>query len=92
MRRVNSVEKGIYRFKKHFISSLATVHPEFPVHLWCILLPVANAMLNLLRPFRLNSRLSIEESLVGIFDYNKSPTSLPGCKVLAYELPGQRNT
>ena len=39
--RTNAAEKAIGTFKDHFITGLATVHPEFPFHLWCRLIPLA---------------------------------------------------
>ena len=48
--RANMAEKAIDIFKNHFVAGLATVHPSFPLHLWCRLLPLATTTLNLLRP------------------------------------------
>ena len=66
--RVNAAEKAIESYKNHFISVLATLHPYFPLHLWCRLIPLASTNLNLLRPSRINPRLSAEECLNGVFD------------------------
>lgn len=91
MHRVNAAENAIDSFKNHFIAGLATLNPEFPMHLWCRLLPLATTTLNLLRPSRVNPKLSAEEFLNGVFDYNKTPISPPGCKVLKQEVKEQQN-
>ena len=75
--RANAAEKAIGIFKDHFISGLATVDPNFPLHLWCCLIPLAVTTLNLLRPSRINPKLSAYEFLNGIFDYNKTPLAPP---------------
>ena len=48
--------------------------------------------LNLLRNSRVNPRLSSYAYLFGTFDYNKTPLGPPGCKVVIYEKPSQRNS
>lgn len=50
MHRVNAAEKAIDIFKSHFITGLDTVDLNFPLYLWCRLLPLATTTLNLLRP------------------------------------------
>ena len=68
------------------------MHPSFPLHLWCRLLPLATATLNLLRPSRINPKLSAYELLHGTFDYNKTPLAPPGSKVLVHDAPAKRGT
>ena len=92
MHRVNAAEKAIDSYKNHFISGLATLHPDFPLHLWCRLIPLASTTLNLLRPSRINPRLSAEECLNGVFDCNKTPIAPPGCKVVVHESTTNRGT
>ena len=90
MHRINAAKNAIDSFKNHFIVGLATLNPEFPIHLWCRLLPLATITLNLLRPLRVNPKLSTEEFLNGVFDYNKTPILPPGCKMLVHETKQQR--
>ena len=45
----NKLEKAIDTWKCHFLEGLSGVEPNFPVHLWCYLLPQATHTLNLLR-------------------------------------------
>ena len=92
LHRTNAAEKAIDIFKNHFIAGLATVDPSFPLHLWCRLLPLATTTLNLMRPSRINPKLSAYELLNGIFDYNKTPLAPPGCKVIVHENRDQRGT
>ena len=92
LRRVNAAEKAIDICKTHFITGLATVHPSFPMHLWCRLVHLATSTLNLLRPSRINPKLSAYEVLHGTFDHGKTPLAPPGCKVLVHENTHQRGS
>ena len=92
LHRTNATEKEIGIFKDHFISGLATVHPSFPLHIWCRLIPLADTTLNLMRPSRINPKLSAYEILNGVFDYNKTPIAPPGCKIVVHEPPNKRGT
>ena len=64
-------------FKNHFIAGLCTTDPDFPLHLWDLLLPQAELTLNLLRGARVNPRLSAHEYLHGHYDYTATPTVPP---------------
>ena len=87
LHRTNAAEKAIGIFKDHFISGLATVHPSFPLHLWCRIIPLAVTTLNLMRPSRINPKLSTYEILNGVFYYKKNPIAPPGCKVVFHDPP-----
>ena len=39
MHRTNAAERAIRMFKNHFVAILAGAHADFPIHLWCRLLP-----------------------------------------------------
>ena len=56
--RRNRAERAIQTFKNHMIAGLCTVDPQFPLNLWDKLIPYALLTLNLLRPSRINPRLS----------------------------------
>jgi hypothetical protein len=92
LHRTNAAEKAIDTWKCHFISCLSTCHPDFPMHLWCRLIPQATTTLNLLRPSRINPRLSAEAQLNGVFDFNRTPLAPPGTKILVHEAPAVRGT
>ena len=78
-------KKTIDMFKNHFVTRIATVDSSFPLHLWCILLPLETAVLNLIKPSRINPKLPTHRLLNGIFDYKKTPLALLGYKVVVYE-------
>jgi hypothetical protein len=52
--RRNAAERAICTFKEHFVAGLASVDPDFPLHLWDRLLPQAEMTLNLLQSSRQN--------------------------------------
>ncbi len=56
--RRNIAKKGIKTFNAHFVSILCGVDKDFPLHLWCQLLPQAEHTLNLLRPARVYPTVS----------------------------------
>ena len=66
----NSSERAIQTFKEHFIFGLASTHKDFPLHLWCRLIPHASLTLNLLRKLRMNLKLFGYAQLHGEFNYN----------------------
>ena len=90
--RRNSAECAIQTFKNHFIAGLASTDPNFPLSNWCRLLPQAELTLNLLRPSRLNPKLSAYAQLEGAFDFNCTPLAPPGTRVIVHENPNQRRT
>ena len=87
--RRNSTERAIQTFKNHFIAGQASTDPIFPLSNWCRLLPQAELTLNVLRPSRLNHKLSAYAQLEGAFDFNCTP---PGTRVIVHEKPTQRRT
>ena len=88
--RTNPAEKAIDTWKRHFIARLASLPPNFPIHLWCRLIPHTNTTLNLLRPSNLNPRLSAYAQLDRAYDYNTTPLAPSGCKAIVYESPDHR--
>ncbi len=63
--RRNIAEKGIQTFKAHFIAILCGSDKDFPLHLWCQLLPQVEHTLNLLRPARTCPTVSAHAYLWG---------------------------
>ena len=78
LHRTNAAERAIQTYKDHLIAGLSSCDPNFPLHLWDRLIPHATLTLNLLRPSRLNPRLSAEAQLNGAFDFNRTPLAPPG--------------
>jgi len=74
------------------VSVLAGVDANFPVHLWCRLIPQAILTLNLLRPSNVASKVSAYAYVHGEFDYNEMPLAPMGCAVQVYETPHRRKT
>ena len=92
MHQRNLAERAIQTFKSHFIAMLCGCDPNFPLHLWCRLLPQAEITLNLLRTSRINPNLSAYAQVHGQFDYNRTPIAPPGTRVIVYENAAQRGT
>jgi hypothetical protein len=90
--RRNAAERAIRTFKEHFVAGLSPVDPTFPLHLWDRLLPQAEITLNLLRTSRLHPQLSAADHFHGLVDYKKTYFAPPGCKIIAHEKPGKRQT
>ncbi|EJK61680.1 hypothetical protein THAOC_17790 [Thalassiosira oceanica] len=66
-------EVQIKNFKSNFISVIAGVDPDFPVHLWDKLLPGAEIQFNLLRQSNMTPTVSSYAHLFGPFDYDRMP-------------------
>ena len=62
------------------------------MNLFYRLIPHTALTLNLLRPSRLNPRLSAESQLNGAFDCNRTPLAPPVTRVVFHEAPGNRRT
>ena len=88
--RRNAAERAIRTWKNHFMSGLASLNPRFPMRYWSYLLPQSEMTLNLLRPSRLNPKLSAYAQLHGQYDYNRNPMAPPGCELIALVPPAQR--
>jgi hypothetical protein len=92
LHRRNWAERAIQTFKNHFISGLCSTHPDFPLNLWDKLLPQATLTLNLLRPSRINPKLSAYAQICGAFNFDKTPLAPPGIKVHTHERAEGRET
>ena len=92
MYRRNLAERAIQIFKSHFIAMLCGCDPGFPLHLWCRLIPQAEVTLNLLHTSRLNPKLLAYAQVQGQFDYNRTPITPPGTRVIVYKNAAQRGT
>jgi hypothetical protein len=71
---------------------LKGLDPDFPLHLWDILLPQAYMTLNLLRTSRQHPQLSAAAHYHGLIDYKKTAFALPGCNIIAHEKPSNRRS
>jgi hypothetical protein len=62
------------------------------MHLWDRLLPQAVITLNMLRPSRINPKLSAATHIYGHYDFNRAPMAPPGTRIIANETPNNRRT
>ena len=92
MHRTNPAEKAVDTFKKHFIAILAGTDPNFPLHLWCRLVKPAQMTLNMMRASNVTPNISAYTQLEGIFDYNATPISPLGTKVVTHDKPSRRRS
>ena len=90
MHRRNTAERAIRTWKNHSIAGLCSTYSQFPMHLWCHLLPQATIALNMLRASRQHPQLSAHTVLEGFFDFNKTPLAPPGTRVVLHKKPSQR--
>jgi hypothetical protein len=63
--RRNAAERAISSFKDHFIAGLCSTDKAFTMHLWAGFLPQAIIALNMLRPSRINPKISAATHLDG---------------------------
>ena len=84
MHRINAAERAIHTFKNHYLAGLASVDPSFPINKWDRLLPQAEITINLLHTSRLNPNLSAYAILHGNYNFNKSPMTPPGTKMITH--------
>ena len=92
MHRINAVEWDIRTRKYHFISGLASAYTQFPMHLWCRLIPPATMNLNMFRTYQRNPTILAPTSIESPFDFNKTYLAPPGIKVLVHKKTQQRKT
>ena len=88
----NAAERAIQTFKNHFIAGLCSVHPSFPLQHWDKLLAQAVLTFNIMRPSRLNPKLSSYSLVHGHYNYSANPIAPPGMRVLVHDLPQNRRS
>ena len=82
LHHTNSSERAIHNYMDHLVTDLSIYDPIFPLHLLDRLLHQAPLTLNLLPPSWIKPRLSAKDQLNGDFDFNQTPLTPPGTKVL----------
>ena len=85
LHRSNAAERAIFPWKTYFITIVWGLDPRFPLQLWDRLIDQTNQTLNLLRPSRLNPRMTAEAIMNGPFDFNRTPITPLGTKMLVHE-------
>jgi hypothetical protein len=86
----NMAQKSIQTFKNHFVGILSGCVPNFPLHLWCQLLPQVEQQLLLLQQSQLHPNLSVYAHVYGHHDYNKHPFIPIGMETLVHDKPHKR--
>ncbi|KAL7480170.1 hypothetical protein ACHAW6_005874 [Cyclotella cf. meneghiniana] len=92
MHRRNVAERAIQTYKGHFISIIAGVSDDFPIHQWDELIPQAVTTLNLLRQSNVAPNVSAYAYHHGNFDYNRMPLAPLGCAVQFHIKPTNRQS
>lgn len=90
--RRNLAERAIQTYKSHFISTMAGVSDDFPIHQWHELVPQTVLTLNLLRQSNVAPKISAYAYHHGSFDYNRMPLAPMGCAVQFHIKPNRRKT
>ena len=71
---------------------LSGTDENFPITPWDRLIPQTHRTLNIMRPFRINPKLSADAFLEGHNYYNAFPFPPLGWRILIFEVPGQRSS
>ena len=91
--RANRAERCTRTWKNHFIATLATTSPNFPISQWHKLLPIAELTLNCLLPWHPNPAISAYHGLTGTqFDFRAHPIAPAGTAILIHEPPESRGS
>ena len=80
--QTNPAEKCINTFKYHSISGLSAMDPNFPLHLWCCIIPQCQDTLNMMHTSHLHPYMSSFTHMNGHFDYNATPMAPTGIRTL----------
>ena len=93
IKRSNKAERAIQTFRNHFLATLGTVHKDFPLNRWDLILQHIETTLNLLHPFQDDIMKSAFEGIFGHkYDFLKHPMGPAGTLVYVFELPSTRDT
>ena len=84
-KRGNKAERAIRSGRNHYISALFTAHPDFPEYEWDRIKDHVEITLNLMRPSRLNPKISAYEALRGKFTWEHTPLGPPGALVMVLD-------
>lgn len=91
--RANRAERAMRTWKNHFIATLATASPQFPMRHWDKLIPLAEITLNCLLPWHPNPSISAYHGLTGAkFDFRAHPIGPAGTAIVIHDKPSARGT
>ena len=86
----NIAEKAIQVFKYHSVSVLCGTNKNFPLQLWCQILPHTEHQLNLIRKSRVVQTISDFAHMYGQHDYDTYLFAPLGCEVKMCVIPSGR--
>ena len=89
--RENNAERAILTFKNHFIAVLYSIDKDFHLQLWDILIQQSKISLNLIRHSILHSHQSAYMHIFLGFNYNRTPLSSPGTRIVIHNRPNDRS-
>ena len=90
--RRNIAKKSIQTWKDHFVAVLSGTADNFPLHLWCQIIPHMEHQLNLITQSHALPHTSTYALLYGHLDYNAMTFSPLGIESLTHDKPNQRKT
>ena len=85
----NIAEKAMQTWKDHFVSVLSGTANNFPLHLWCQLIPQMERQLNLLQQLNANPKVSAYAHIYGPHNYNMTPFVPIGMEALVHDKPNR---
>ena len=87
--RRNIAGKTIQTWKDHFIAVCSGVSTNFPMHLWCRIIPQSEKQLLLLRQSNFNPKISDFAYLYGPHNYNAQPLIPIGMEAMIHDKPSR---
>ena len=78
--------------KHHFIAGMAGTDENYPIQEWDRGVAQSQRTLNMLRPCKINPKLSADAFLEGQYDYNALPFPPLGWRMIIFEGPEKRSS
>ena len=88
--RRNIAKKTIQKWKDHFIAEFSAVSANFPMYLWCRLIPQARKQLLLLRQSNVNPKIPAFAYLYGRHNYYAQPFVPIGMEAMIHDKTSRR--
>ena len=89
-RHCKPAERAVQTYKSCFKSMIASLPKEFPIAYWCRLLEQCDLSVNIVRPHRMNPKLSAWAACEGEFFFDHTPIAPPGSSMLMHVKPNER--
>ena len=88
----NIAKISIQTYRNHFVGVLSGLHKSFPMHLWCQLLPQAEAQLNLLQQSFITPNILVYAHIHSPHNFMHKPLSPLRCPIFAHKNPDKRGS